>query len=202
MLKLLVKVESNSSRALQCSCNTGIELHPSSAQQLTTLSARFALLCWPLLLRALNMSAATRKSAISSQTRPTFCQSRIEKQVEGDHYDSQQICTAWELLCRGDKDGLRRKDVDLLIRTLQPNMGASEIEQILGPVKGRMSYAQLYSTLQTDALAKVCSFQQIRLSSAWPRRRLAHTVFAAAASAAQALLWMCASTSSWGWEAQ
>lgn len=101
------------------------------------------------------MSSAPHKATLFSQSRASLCQSRAERLAEGDNYSTQQIRAAWEIASRGDKEGLRRKDVDCLIRTFRPDMTPTEVEQVLGPIKGRMTYSQLHSTLSVDALAKV-----------------------------------------------
>ena len=73
----------------------------------------------------------------------------------GSSYSASQIRTAWRFMSRGDKDGLRKRDVDLLVRTFRPNITANELEQIVGPIKGRVTYSSLRTILQSSALPQV-----------------------------------------------
>lgn len=70
-------------------------------------------------------------------------------------YTVGQIKLAWQLMCRGDMEGLRKRDVERLVRTFRPNIPASELEQLVGPIKARITYSQLKSILQVDCLPKV-----------------------------------------------
>lgn len=75
--------------------------------------------------------------------------------ADGPVYTSQQVRDAWKYMSRGDKEGLRKRDVELLIRTFRPNITSSEMEQIVGPIKGRVTFTMLRSMLQAPALPRV-----------------------------------------------
>jgi hypothetical protein len=80
-------------------------------------------------------------------------------------YTPQQVKVAWKYLSHGGKEGLRKRDVELLIRTFRPNITSSELEQIVGPIKGRITFSHLRSVLQSDALPKV-RLQQLSRATA------------------------------------
>lgn len=71
-------------------------------------------------------------------------------------YTSAQIRTAWHFMCRGDKEGLRKRDIERLVRTFRPTMAANELEQLLGPIKSRVTLNSLKQILSTDLMSKVC----------------------------------------------
>jgi hypothetical protein len=59
-------------------------------------------------------------------------------------------------MCRGDKEGLRRKDVEQLVKTFRPATTSVELEQKVGPVKGRITYNDVRHILLSEPLPKVC----------------------------------------------
>lgn len=60
-------------------------------------------------------------------------------------------------MTRGDKEGLRKRDIERIIRTFRPNTTAAEFEHIVGPLKGRITFTELKGILMSDVLPKVLS---------------------------------------------
>ena len=70
-------------------------------------------------------------------------------------YTASQISAAWKLMSRGDKEGLRKRDIERIIRTFRPNTTAAEFEHIVGPLKGRIPFSEVKGILMSDAIPKV-----------------------------------------------
>jgi hypothetical protein len=70
-------------------------------------------------------------------------------------YSNAQVQTAWKMLSRGAKNGITRRDAEHLLRQFHPNLAPSNFEQIIGPIKGRLTYGELKALLQSDALPMV-----------------------------------------------
>lgn len=71
------------------------------------------------------------------------------------HYTVPQIKAAWRLMCRGEKEGLRKKDIERIIRSFRPCTSSSEFEQLVGQLKARFTYAEVKHILMKESLPKV-----------------------------------------------
>jgi hypothetical protein len=105
-----------------------------------------------------HLSSFVRDAASSSMPlHATTCWTGADPHLEdgAQRYTSQQIRMAWRMLCRGDKDGLRKSDIERAVRAFKPNITQSEVEQLVGPIKGRVTFNSLRSILQSNTLPMV-----------------------------------------------
>lgn len=78
-----------------------------------------------------------------------------DQQAVEPGYTASQISAAWKLMTRGDKEGLRKRDIERIIRTFRPSTTAAEFEHIIGPLKGRITFTDLRGILTSHSLPKV-----------------------------------------------
>jgi hypothetical protein len=71
------------------------------------------------------------------------------------HYTVPQIRAAWRLMCRGEKEGLRRKDIERIVRCFRPCISSSEFDQLVGPIKARVTFGEVKHLLMKESLPKV-----------------------------------------------
>lgn len=71
-------------------------------------------------------------------------------------YTASQVSSAWKLMTRGDREGLKKRDIERIIRTFRPHTTAAEFDHIIGPLKGRITYAEVKSILVSESIPKVC----------------------------------------------
>eukprot|EP00892_Ulva_mutabilis_P011885 jgi/Ulvmu1/9069/UM005_0162.1 len=69
-------------------------------------------------------------------------------------YTASQVTAAWKLMTRGDREGLRKRDIERIIRTFRPTTTAAEFEHIIGPLKGRITFSEVKGILMSDSIPK------------------------------------------------
>jgi hypothetical protein len=81
-----------------------------------------------------------------------------------EHIPKAQVQAAWKLLCKPGQDSLSKRDIHAVLRSLHPNISASELDQVMGQMKGRVTLSKLCNILQAAPLPEVFT-----ISSASPR---------------------------------
>lgn len=72
-----------------------------------------------------------------------------------EHIPKAQVQAAWKLLCKPDQDNLSKRDIHAVLRSLHPHISASELDQVMGQMKGRVTLSKLYNILQAAPLPEV-----------------------------------------------
>jgi hypothetical protein len=74
-----------------------------------------------------------------------------------EHISKAQVHAAWKLLCKPGQQSLSKRDIHAILRSLHPTISASDLDQVMGQMKGRVTLPKLYSILQAAPLPEVLS---------------------------------------------